>query len=215
MKQDEFTKYLEKLFPPGKKKKGFPKQYIVMVVAIGAMLMIVSNMMSSPEPAEPVSSNMQPANEEGSEPAFGDNKSSPSSIVDYENRYENELKEALDLITGVSDVNVVVNLETSPQKIIEKNRSTNKKYTHESDKQGGNRKIEEEVSEEEAVIIQDGNKQEPIVLTTEKPRVRGVLVVAKGAENIQIKKMIVDAVTRVLDVPYHRVAVMPKKSKGE
>jgi stage III sporulation protein AG len=37
------------------------------------------------------------------------------------------------------------------------------------------------------------------------------LVVAKGADNLQIKKWIVEAVTRVLNVPSYRVAVLPKK----
>jgi len=37
------------------------------------------------------------------------------------------------------------------------------------------------------------------------------LIVAKGADNIRIKKEIIDAVTRALDVPSHRVAVMAKK----
>ena len=50
-----------------------------------------------------------------------------------------------------------------------------------------------------------------LFLQTKKPEIRGVLVVAKGAENIQVKKWIIEAVTRALDVPSHRVAVMPKK----
>jgi stage III sporulation protein AG len=49
------------------------------------------------------------------------------------------------------------------------------------------------------------------VVEYQKPAIRGVLVVAKGAENIQVKKWIIEAVTRSLDVPSHRVAVMPKK----
>jgi stage III sporulation protein AG len=60
-----------------------------------------------------------------------------------------------------------------------------------------------------------GNDEHPIVLETKKPVIRGVLVVAQGAENIHVKQMILEAVTRVLDVPQHKVAVLPKKSKGE
>ena len=58
-------------------------------------------------------------------------------------------------------------------------------------------------------------KRVPVVIETKKPAIRGVLVVAKGADNIQVKKWIIEAVTRSLDVPSHRVAVMPKKTKGE
>ena len=69
-------------------------------------------------------------------------------------------------------------------------------------------------SEVEGVAHMRGNfatKEGPIISETKKPSVRGVLVVAKGAENIQIKKWIIEAVTRSLDVPSHRVSVMPKK----
>jgi stage III sporulation protein AG len=38
-----------------------------------------------------------------------------------------------------------------------------------------------------------------------------VLIVAKGADDVRVKKEIIEAVTRVLDVPSHRVAVSAKK----
>ena len=56
-----------------------------------------------------------------------------------------------------------------------------------------------------------GIKKYRIVLETKKPQVRGVLVVAKGAENVQIEKRIIESVTKLLDVPSHRVSVMPRK----
>lgn len=44
-----------------------------------------------------------------------------------------------------------------------------------------------------------------------KPRVRGVLVVAKGADNIQVKAWITEAVQKVLDVPAYKISILPKK----
>ena len=61
------------------------------------------------------------------------------------------------------------------------------------------------------IIIRNGDEETPLVVATKKPDIRGVLVVAKGADNLQIKKWIVEAVTRVLNVPSYRVAVLPKK----
>jgi stage III sporulation protein AG len=37
-----------------------------------------------------------------------------------------------------------------------------------------------------------------------------VLIVAKGAENLQVKAAIIEAVQRVLDVPIYKIAVLPK-----
>lgn len=144
--------------------------------------------------------------------AFGSGeKESDGSMRGYEDRYENQLKEALDQIVGVSDVYVVVNVEATESKVYEKNESTKIQSTDEEDKEGGKRSIEDKSREEEIVIVNNGEKEVPIVKEIKKPKVTGVLVVAKGADNIQIKKWIIEAVTRALDVPSHRVSVLPKQ----
>jgi stage III sporulation protein AG len=50
-----------------------------------------------------------------------------------------------------------------------------------------------------------------LVVKTVKPKIRGVVVVAKGAENATVKKLISDAVERGLEVPAHRISVVPRK----
>ncbi len=62
--------------------------------------------------------------------------------------------------------------------------------TGETDKTGGKREVEDESLDEKTVIIREGDKETPVVLRTEKPKVRGVLVVAKGVDNIQVKAMV-------------------------
>ncbi len=145
-------------------------------------------------------------------PAFGMKKSSGNkAISDYEREYEDQLKSALDEMLGVRDVKVVVNIESTEEQVVEKNTVTKNQTTEEEDTNGGKRKVQDSSTDEQMVIIRNGDKEVPIVVQTKKPKIRGVLVVAKGAENIQVKKFIVEAVTRALDVPSYRVAVMPKK----
>ncbi len=134
-------------------------------------------------------------------------------IAAYEERYVKELKAALEAIEGVDDVTVVVNLDSTELKLYEKKRSTQQQTTEESDKEGGKRTIENESTNEEVIIIHNGEEETPLVVATKKPDIRGVLVVAKGADNLQIKKWIVEAVTRVLNVPSYRVAVLPKNDR--
>ncbi|KHF31104.1 hypothetical protein LR68_00052 [Anoxybacillus sp. BCO1] len=95
--------------------------------------------------------------------------------------------------------------------VLEKNVTVQKKRTMEEDKEGGKRQIEDESTDEKIVIVRKGDGETPLVLQTKKPDIRGVLVVAKGADQVQVKKWIVEAVTRTLNVPSHRVAVLPKK----
>ncbi|WP_394232916.1 stage III sporulation protein AG [Niallia oryzisoli] len=201
----------------GENKKGkYP--YLVLVVLFGAGFMLVGNLFiggESPQNPLPAFNNNDETQQEEVE-TFGQSKSSGNSVIEeYEQAYETQIKEALDSIVGVSDVTVVVNVDSTEQKVLETNKKTQTQVTDETDREGGKRKVEDSSSDEQLVIIQDGEKEVPIVVETKKPEIRGVLVVAKGAENIQVKKWIKEAVTRALDVPDHRVSVLPKKTKGD
>ncbi|MFL6563064.1 MAG: stage III sporulation protein AG [Bacillus sp. (in: firmicutes)] len=194
-------------------KKTGKYQYMLVVLCIGAAFMIVGNVVFKKTPTTadvPVSTSEKV--EAADVPAFGLNKgSSNKAVTAYEEKYESQLKKALQQMLGVNDVTVVVNIDSTDKKVLEKNRVSKSQTTEETDPQGGERKVEEASTDEQLVIIRDGEKEVPIVVETKKPEIRGVLVVAKGADNIQVKKWIIEAVTRVLDVPSHRVAVMPKK----
>ncbi|MDQ0337733.1 stage III sporulation protein AG [Caldalkalibacillus uzonensis] len=141
---------------------------------------------------------------------LGSSRADPVTITDYEQALENQLKDILSKIQGVREVSVMVNLDSTLEQVVEKNIKTQESRTTEQDREGGNRQIEDALKEEQIVIIRQGNNEEPIVVKTKKPRVRGVLVVASGAENMQVKAWITEAVQRVLDVPANKVSVLPK-----
>lgn len=223
MKQDKGPlSWLKKQFYKDEqhdKKKG-KYTYLVLVLLFGTAIMLISNLFIKNEntsrDALPVFNNSENKSSDENVEAFGQKKSAENSVIDeYEQAYERQLKEALDTIVGVSDVTVVVNVDATEKQVLEKNKKSQSQVTDEIDREGGKRKVEDQSSEEQLVIIQNGEKEVPIVLETKKPEIRGVLVVAKGAENIQVKKWIIEAVTRSLDVPSYRVAVMPKKTKGD
>ncbi|MGG0716539.1 stage III sporulation protein AG [Robertmurraya massiliosenegalensis] len=202
--------WLKKLFSKeGKLDKKY--QYFIIILLFGAAIMIVSNTLIDEENSSiPVISNQDGEKEEvetiGTTKAAGSNE-----ISEYEASYEAQLKEALEGIAGVSDVMVVVNVDATEKSIYEKNTVTRSQMTDETDREGGQRKVEDQSKDSQLVIIREGEKEVPIELEKKKPEIRGVLVVAKGADNIQIKKWIVESVTKLLDVPSHRVSVMPRK----
>jgi stage III sporulation protein AG len=143
--------------------------------------------------------------------AFSQKSSSPKTMAEYENHYENQLKETLEEVIGISDVTVMINLDATEKKVHELNVKTSSQNTDETDREGGKRKVTDNSIDEQVVIVRINDTEVPVIVKTEKPVVRGVLIVAKGAENIQIKQWIVEAVSRVLDVPSHKVSVLPKK----
>jgi stage III sporulation protein AG len=143
-------------------------------------------------------------------PALGGGRA-PDLIAEYENMYETQLSEILSAVTGVGEVEVMVNLESTPELVMEKNTSASSSSNQETDKDKATRNQNEQSRDEEVVIIQGDKQDQPVVVKTMKPRVRGVLVVAKGADNIQVKAWITEAVQKVLDVPAYKISILPKK----
>jgi stage III sporulation protein AG len=194
-------------------KKTGKYQYMILVLCIGATFMLASNILFKKQNgANDIPAVKQMETSEQDVPTFSLKKGSGNKgITDYERAYESQLKEALDEMLGTDDVKVIVNIDSTEEKVLEKNKVSKSQITDETDREGGKRKVQDSSVDEELVIIRDGDSEVPIVVETKKPEIRGVLVVAHGAENIQVKKWIVEAVTRALGVPSHRVAVMPKK----
>lgn len=217
--RNPFTKLKELLnFDNNTKKKRTTYLYLIGIILLGGFIMSFSNLskekvqVASTEPT----GETEVIDEDEDLAAFSQKGLDKNDLITaYEQTYEKRIKEALENIVGVDDVTVVVNVDATDKKILEKNTTTQTQLTKETDREGGKREIDDHSKEEQVVIVKKGNEEIPIVLETKKPHIRGVLVVAQGAENINVKKWIVEAVTRGLDVPSHRVAVMPKKSKGE
>lgn len=201
-----------------KKKRSGPLQYLAILLCVGLALMIFSNFSKSSglQESVPVFKEDTKAASDALPVFTGKNSSDgPLSMQDYEYTFEKQLRDALEQIVGVSDVTVMINLAETETKVFERNISLKEQKTDETDREGGKRKVEDTTRENQVVIIRSGDKEEPLIAKVEKPTIRGVLVVAKGVENIQVKTWVVEAVSRVLDVPSHRVSVLPKKSKGE
>jgi len=200
--------------PPDKKTKKY--RYMLVIFAAGITFMLLSNLFSGVTSTQPSVPAFSESKNEEDAAAFGQKKEIESlAISEYETQYENELKEALDSIVGVSDVTVVVNVDATETKVLEKNTVTQSQSTEEEDPNGGKRSVEDLSRDEQVVIIRNDNSETPVVTKIEKPVIRSVLIVAKGVDNMKIKQMVVEAVTKGLDVPNHKVAVLPKKTKGE
>ncbi|PLT29156.1 stage III sporulation protein AG [Peribacillus deserti] len=206
------AKLLKKEKGPGKPSK---HAYVLAVLVIGVGFMIASSFLTNTETS---TTTMGDAAETGSSQskddvaAFGMKKATGKKMfTDYEKQYETLLKEALEDVAGIEDVTVMVNVDSSEKKVYEKNKVTRKQITNEEDRDGGKRQVEDSSVDEQLVFTRDGESEVPLVTQTQKPSIRGVLIVAKGADNIQVKKWIREAVTRVLDVSSHRVSVLAKK----
>ncbi|MUK87164.1 stage III sporulation protein AG [Ornithinibacillus sp. L9] len=186
--------------------------YLILIGLVSLLLLLVGNIFSTSSQEDSTNQEMQMKLEQTAK----DNDSDPevntatADVDELERSYKQDLEMMLEAISGVSEVEVMVNLDSTNVKVYEKNLIIGQQHTDENDQNGGTRQIEENTEEAQVVTIRQGDQEAPLLVQTKRPEVRGVLVVAKGVDHATVKQWVVEAVSRVLDVPTHRVSVMPK-----
>lgn len=130
---------------------------------------------------------------------------------DYVTYLEQRLQEILKRIEGVGEVKVMITLQSSEERVIEKDKPVNRSNTNETDAQGGSRIITQLESHESTIYQTNGNGSEPYVVKTILPKIEGVVVVAKGAGNGDINRCITEIVQTLFDVEAHKVQVVKMK----
>jgi len=183
------------------------RKYVLVIALIGILLVILSNLLSPKKELGGI------PNEETDAPVDGqdiEDVSLTTNVGEIESNYEKDLQAMLNQIQGVSEVEVMVNVDSTNVNVYEKDLILGTQTTDEEDNNGGIRKVEDETKETKLVYVRQGDQEVPVLVQTKKPEVRGVFVIAKGAENATVKKWIIESVSRVLDVPTYRISVMPK-----
>src|SRR5699024_8665318 len=122
-----------------------------------------------------------------------------------------DLEAMLNQINGVKKAEVMVNVDATNEQVYAKDLIRTSQTTDETDKNGGERKEEDESEETELIYVRSGEEEVPVVVKTKKPDVRGDFVIAEVAEKPEVKKWSNESVSRVLDVPSHRNSDMPKR----
>lgn len=131
--------FFQKLFKNNEKdekeKKVTPK-FLLILLILGVLLMFSSNLFPVKKEEIPV---LKP--ETGQEspenvPTFGGkDNDNMSTIEKYEKAYEQELKAALEEVAGVKDVSIEINLDSSEEKVLERDIVRRSQMTDETDKE--------------------------------------------------------------------------------
>lgn len=138
----------------------------------------------------------------------------PADNVDrLEASLAQRLEKVLTLVNGVGEVMVTVNLASSTQRDFAVNTTTNNKTTKEEDQKGGNRVITETNENGQMVLVREnqGSQEDPVVVKETKPEVKGVIVVAEGAGDPEVRADLMKAVQVYLDIPLYKVIVLVKE----
>ena len=129
-----------------------------------------------------------------------------ASAVSTSDSIAQQLQQTLSAIEGAGRVEVMITYESSgeivPAFSVDKQSSTS---TDESD--DGKSTTISENTQSEIVTIGGSNGSEALVLKENSPKIKGVIVVAEGADNIGVMLNLLDAVQTILDIRPDQVNV--------
>lgn len=195
---------------PGGPKRIQSFRWLLIVGLAGLALMIVNSFVSI-EGFDPTGTT-SPPEQNSQETLAGLEKNKEGSVFrEYEEAYESQLRDLLQKIVGVGEVEVMVTIDSTEEVAVEKNSRESQQITNERDQNGSSRSVTDITRSGDVVMQQKSGGESPLVLKYIKPKIRGVVIVANGAENATVKKLIMEAVGRGLDVPANRISVVPRK----
>lgn len=181
---------------------------LLIVGGIGAALMIMNSFLTFKE-VEPSVQDPNPPPQ--TQAAWNSSNSSGSPFEAIEHPLETRLKEILEKIVGVGTVDVLITIDSTEETIYKSNEDETQSITDENDRNGGRRHITSITKNGQVVMYEVSGEQKPIVTKTINPHIRGILIVAKGAENITVRRLIISAVEKGFNVPVNRISVVPSK----
>ena len=127
----------------------------------------------------------------------------------YTTELENRLRSVLAKVEGIGDVEVMITLKGSKEKVILKDTPYTQESMNEVDGEGGNRDSSSINKEDTTVLVNGGNGESvPYVIQELEPEVEGIVVIAGGGDNVEIKTEIMEAAQVLFNVPAHKVKVM-------
>ncbi|MDO4313274.1 MAG: stage III sporulation protein AG [Eubacteriales bacterium] len=123
---------------------------------------------------------------------------------------EEKLADTLSRVEGVGQVQVMVTLKSSAEKVVEKDVESESESVQETDSQGGSRSTINSTSSQTTVYSGDGSGQsgEPYITKELTPAVEGVIVIAEGGNNAVAVQNITEAVQALFEIDTHKIKVM-------
>lgn len=129
----------------------------------------------------------------------------------FEEVLEAKLANLLSQMRGAGAVAVSITLETGATQEYAKNIVRESKTIQEKDTAGGNRSTTETKDTEGILVGKESGVDRPVVVREHRPVIKGVLVVAEGAGDSQIKAQLTKAVETSLGIPSYKITVLPQR----
>ena len=120
---------------------------------------------------------------------------------------ETKLEKILSTIKNVGKVNVLINYSESSSLVPLYNESTTTSSTEEGDSTGGTRNITETETQKDVVFSENSGTKEPVTQKTLMPTRQGAIITAEGANDVNVRTIIINAVGAVTGLSIDKIQV--------
>ncbi|MCR4442226.1 MAG: hypothetical protein QHH10_08570 [Peptococcaceae bacterium] len=173
---------------------------IGLMVLLGITLLVIPGLFLGKEKAAPAPIQIQEKSE-----------ITASSLARLESALALQVSQILSQVEGAGKVAVSLTLDAGYEQDFARNVTNDSSTVEERDTAGGTRSTTTLNQKTEVVFAQGGGNA--LVTKEIGPKIRGVLIVAEGARDSEVKAKLIRAARALLDVPAHRVLVLPKESR--
>jgi len=173
---------------------------LIIIILAGIMLLVLSVPSQEKDSEENTNVTEFTAGQESSTALLAMNQ--------YVKRQEEATEKILSKVEGIGNVEVMITLSSSEQKITLQDDNSSSEEAAQSDQSGGSRMEEKHQSEAESVLIKRDGEETPYVVQVQAPVVEGVVVVAQGVDSGKKKTEIIEAIQALFPVESHKIKVM-------
>ena len=179
---------------------------LIIIVLAGIFLLVLS--LPQEESAKKEKRENQ---QEVSSAETGDANQIWNMVDSYAREQEQKVEEILAAVEGVGEVDVMVTMAASEEKVMLKDAENKQDTTQEQDDNGGSRIQTNSSLQEETILVQQEEGEVPYIVELQSPEIEGIVVVAQGAGTGKTDTEIIEAIVALFPIETHKIKVMKMK----
>jgi stage III sporulation protein AG len=196
---ESFLTYTKKIWPKQLLKDGVINTRLIWLGLLGVILLVMGGVIDR--------QTVNPSPIVSNEPL-----KVPAAVnLSYEEAVEGKLTHTLSQVKGAGTVVVNITWENSTTQEHARNITKESKIIQEKDTTGGVRSTTETKESTQILVSKENNMDRPVLVREIKPMIKGVLVIADGAYDSNIKAILTKAVEAGLGIPSYKITVLAQK----
>lgn len=125
---------------------------------------------------------------------------------------EENLRSILSQIKGAGKVDVMITFVSGSESVPAVDVNSSENSTQERDKEGGSRDIKENSRDRSIVYEESQGVKKPFVVKEILPKVKGVVIVADGGGDAEVRSNLTKAAEALLEVAAHKIQVFQRRN---